>query len=44
MGGVFIKIGQYMSSLNNIIPNEYVEVLSELTDNGKRFKYKSLFI
>jgi aarF domain-containing kinase len=33
-GGIYVKIGQYLASLNNVLPREYTDTLSILQDKA----------
>ena len=34
-GGVYTKLGQYIATMNHILPKEYIDILSPLTDRAK---------
>lgn len=34
-GGIYTKLGQYVSTLNHILPKAFIETLKPLTDKAK---------
>ena len=41
-GGVYIKIGQHLANLDYLIPQEYIETLSELFDGNPATSYEDV--
>lgn len=44
LGGIYIKGGQFLSTMKGMIPREWTEAMNELTDNGKCFNYEDIKI
>lgn len=43
LGGIYIKLGQFLSNLNHLFPEEFIEPLQELQDRVPNRPYKEIF-
>lgn len=42
LGGIYIKVGQYISTLRGMIPRAWTDTMATLTDNGQCFDYEDI--